>query len=411
LAMSQQTKFNVIIPTRERADTLYYCLRTVVEQAYDNLNIIISDNYSQDNTREVVESFSDKRIKYINTGKRISMSENWEFALSHVKDGWVTFLGDDDGMLPDGLARITSVIDETDVQAITSRWGFYFWPRSTTLENQLTVPLSRGYEERDCKVWLAKLMKGNANYHDLPYVYTGGFVNVELINKARNKKGEFFCSMIPDVYSAVALASTADRYVMLHEPICVMGVSSHSGGASSFGMGKNEEPAQKFYSEKNIPYHSKLGSERVKSIQIIIYESYLQSMHLHNDILKVDMCDQLALALGKSSSEYYHELRKYCDEVVFKNGIDAERLEKAIRLTKNKGKKWMNRIKLIILYLKELTIDTSQYSVTNVYGAALLTNALYQFNVSHKHWHLRKLFTLIKNSIFTVLGSKRNLKW
>ena len=97
--MSENIKFNVIIPTRERADTLLHCLRTIVSQNYENLDIIVSDNFSQDNTREVVESFSDPRIKYINTGKRVSMSHNWEFALHHVQGDYVTFVGDDDGFL------------------------------------------------------------------------------------------------------------------------------------------------------------------------------------------------------------------------------------------------------------------------------------------------------------------------
>ena len=82
--------FTVVIPTRERCDTLEHSLRTCVTQDYDNLEILISDNFSQDRTREVVESFNDKRIRYINTGKRLSMTDNFEFALSHVKpEGYI----------------------------------------------------------------------------------------------------------------------------------------------------------------------------------------------------------------------------------------------------------------------------------------------------------------------------------
>jgi Glycosyltransferases involved in cell wall biogenesis len=301
-------KINVIIPTRERPDTLYYCLKTVVNQNYDNLNIIVSDNFSQDNTREVVSSISDSRVKYINTGKRISMSHNWEFALNYVSEGWVTFLGDDDGILPGGIARVARIIKETGARAITSRWRFYFWPGSTAFENQLTIPLTTGYETRISEKWLQKLMHGTADYPDLPHIYTGGFAEISAVNAARNNNGDFFCSMIPDVYSAIALSSTVDKYVMLHEPVTIMGVSAHSGGASGFGIGKSHEPAKKFYSENNIPFHPRLGSGRVKSIRIIIYECYLQSMHLHNDKLKIDIIEQLAMALAQSDSDYYNEL-------------------------------------------------------------------------------------------------------
>jgi len=74
--MNNLPKFTVIVPTRERADVLGPALKTVVEQDYDNLRILVSDNFSNDSTRDMVESFRDPRIIYINTGKRLSMSLN-----------------------------------------------------------------------------------------------------------------------------------------------------------------------------------------------------------------------------------------------------------------------------------------------------------------------------------------------
>jgi glycosyltransferase involved in cell wall biosynthesis len=87
----------VIIPTREHPETLLATLRTVIQQDYDRLEIIVSDNFSNDSTEDVVRSFTDRRVKYINTGKRLSMSENWDFALSHATGDWISVLGDDDG--------------------------------------------------------------------------------------------------------------------------------------------------------------------------------------------------------------------------------------------------------------------------------------------------------------------------
>ncbi|RYZ29021.1 MAG: glycosyltransferase, partial [Sphingobacteriales bacterium] len=81
----KEHKYTVVVPTRERADTLLHTLRTCVTQNYDNLTILVSDNCSQDTTEEVVRSFNDPRIQYVNTGKRLSMSHNWEFALSQVR--------------------------------------------------------------------------------------------------------------------------------------------------------------------------------------------------------------------------------------------------------------------------------------------------------------------------------------
>lgn len=126
--MSENNKYTVIIPTRERAETLRYTLRTVVEQDYANLTIIVSDNFSQDNTQDVVSSFSDPRIHYLNTGKRTSMSENFEFGLNHVSKGFVLFLGDDDGLLPGAIRRVNTIVEKTGMRAVTSGIAQYVWP-------------------------------------------------------------------------------------------------------------------------------------------------------------------------------------------------------------------------------------------------------------------------------------------
>ena len=116
-APRQSRRFTVVIPTRERCDTLEYSLRTLTEQPYPHLEIIVSDNDSADATRDVVRANGDPRIRYINTGRRLSMSGNWEFALAHVTEGWVTFLGDDDGLVPNCFERVNEIVDRTGVRA------------------------------------------------------------------------------------------------------------------------------------------------------------------------------------------------------------------------------------------------------------------------------------------------------
>jgi glycosyltransferase involved in cell wall biosynthesis len=115
-------KFTIIIPTRERCDTLAAALKTCVTQDYDNLEIIVSDNFSQDDTFEVVHSYRDKRIRYINTGQRVGMSTNWEFALSHVENGYVTLIGDDDGLLPGAVPKIAEIISTSGSPTVFA-WG------------------------------------------------------------------------------------------------------------------------------------------------------------------------------------------------------------------------------------------------------------------------------------------------
>lgn len=389
--MKKEALFNVIIPTRERADTLIHALRTVVSQNYESLNIIVCDNYSQDNTKEVVSSFADNRIKYINTGKRVSMSHNWEFALDHVEDGWVSIIGDDDGLLPDALKRINEVIDASGALAITTPWCHYKWPNfGGNGSSELTIPMGLGWAERNAKEWLAKLMNGHAHYADLPWIYTGGFVHLSAINKARSKNGTFFQSCNPDIYSAIALASVDNPYVYLNEPVAIAGVSAHSNGASCLGITSDKKPEELFYSEKNIPFHYKLGSDRISSLSLLVYESYLQAEFLHKNELKINIEDQLAMAISKAEDGKENNVYERCKSIAMLNGANFHHVEiklnklevrkvalKKFRVVLETHNQIVRVVKLLFRGLKGITL----YDVIKTNGAELGARNVYDISL------------------------------
>jgi len=406
--MGSAINFTVIIPTRERADTLLHCLRTVVMQDYADLTILVSDNFSQDNTKQVVDSFHDPRIKHINTGKRISMSHNYEFAINHVKEGWVTLIGDDDGLLPGALTTIAEVIRKTGCQAVVSDRCCYTWPGGSVADDKdtLTVPLNKGFEWRSTRTWMSKLMRGDSDHH-LPYLYTGGFVDSRIINKARSSEGIFYFSKNPDSYSVFALASVLDKYVMLKEPVAIGGWSYHSVGSSLFGATNNQEPAKKFlYEERNIPLHDRLMQYKdwFKSNQINIYESYLQSAHIHHDFLKIKMEDQLGLALSMISSKEYGSLRKICVEIAAQNGIDmsvVDGKEKEYRRWEF-FKSWKRRIYRSFNYR---VLSGKEFGIQDIYGASILAKAVYLQETRYAGWRLKKCL----QAVIKLLG--RLFRW
>lgn len=167
-----RVKFTIIVPTRNRSGTLVHCLRTILRQDYPYFRVIVSDNCSADDTRDVVGALHDERVKYINTGRALSMKENWEYALQHVENGWVGFVGDDDGLMPGALRRVAEVIAKTGLQAVTSSWCRYTWPSDALRHaSQLILPIGGDFEIRDSSRWLERVMSGVWRYGELPYVY------------------------------------------------------------------------------------------------------------------------------------------------------------------------------------------------------------------------------------------------
>jgi glycosyltransferase involved in cell wall biosynthesis len=203
----KDTFFTIIIPTRERADTLTHSIKTALSQNYENFEVLVSDNASNDCTKKIVKEIKDIRLRYINTGRRVSMSENWEFALNHVSRGWVTILGDDDAILPDALQKVNQIIIQTKTRAVRSDGCFYSWPNLLGKKyGRLGIELRDGFEIRNSHKFLQNVINGEIDYKELPMLYNGGFVCTSLISDVKKRTVSFFKSMTPDVYSAIVFS-------------------------------------------------------------------------------------------------------------------------------------------------------------------------------------------------------------
>jgi glycosyltransferase involved in cell wall biosynthesis len=234
----------IVIPTRERSDTLLYSIKTCVLQNYENLTIMVADNFSKDDTAAVVKSFLDPRIHYINSGRRLSMSANWEFALSQVKSDYVMFLGDDDGVLPGAVsALMTLVADHESVDAVTWPSVEYGWPscQNNNLRNTMVIPLSEGIERRRTADMLSDVINFRRPYSELPFLYKG-LIKTEVVNKLRAASGgTVFQSMIPDIYFGISSCAVIDTYLYSFRPYTVNGASNHSNGTASFSGAEEKE--------------------------------------------------------------------------------------------------------------------------------------------------------------------------
>jgi len=230
-------KFTVIIPTRERADTLQHSLATVVAQDYADLTILVSDNASTDNTRAVVETFKDPRICYINTGRRLEMSANWEFALKHVQDGFVCYLGDDDGLVSGAVSTAAKLIDYFGLPGVVWSAATYGWPDHplSCFRNALSIPFAPLVIRRNAKQALRGFENGDHYYPKLLGIYQTGFVDVSIIRRCQSHwaDGRFFRCSQPDVYAALVLTREVDAFPFCFAPLSIAGASGRSTAAAA----------------------------------------------------------------------------------------------------------------------------------------------------------------------------------
>ena len=105
-------KFSVLLPTRNRLDLLGYAIESVLRQDYQNWEIIVSDNFSDEDIKTYIENLSDKRIKYFKTKKFLSVTENWNLALNESTGDYFIMLGDDDSLMQGYFSKMKIYIEK-----------------------------------------------------------------------------------------------------------------------------------------------------------------------------------------------------------------------------------------------------------------------------------------------------------
>jgi glycosyltransferase involved in cell wall biosynthesis len=104
-------KVSVIIPTYNRAGLLKRAIQSVLNQIYQDFEIIIVDDASTDNTENVIESFKEHRIRYIkhesNKGAAVARNTGIKFA----NENYIAFQDSDDEWLPEKLEKQMEIIE------------------------------------------------------------------------------------------------------------------------------------------------------------------------------------------------------------------------------------------------------------------------------------------------------------
>lgn len=102
--------FSVIIPTYNRQHLCAIALKSVLDQSYEDFEVIVVDDGSTDQTGEVIMCSDDPRIKYLHQGNHgVSNARNRGIETSRGK--FIAFLDSDDRWFPQKLERAKAWID------------------------------------------------------------------------------------------------------------------------------------------------------------------------------------------------------------------------------------------------------------------------------------------------------------
>jgi glycosyltransferase involved in cell wall biosynthesis len=103
LARARQRPVSVCVPVFNGAPYVGEAIRSVLEQAFEDFELVVVDDCSSDGTADVVAAFRDDRLRLVHNRARLGLVGNWNRSLELARGRYVTLFHQDDVMAPENL--------------------------------------------------------------------------------------------------------------------------------------------------------------------------------------------------------------------------------------------------------------------------------------------------------------------
>jgi glycosyltransferase involved in cell wall biosynthesis len=112
---------SVIIPTYNRATTIGRTIHSLLSQTYDNLDIIVVEDGSKDETMKLLDAIKDNRLRVVRHEVNRGVTAAKNTGLNNIRGEWFTILDSDDEIVPDAIEVMMRIPLEKDpaVTAVT----------------------------------------------------------------------------------------------------------------------------------------------------------------------------------------------------------------------------------------------------------------------------------------------------
>jgi glycosyltransferase involved in cell wall biosynthesis len=128
---------SICIPTYNGSRWLGECIDSALSQSYPDLEILIVDDASTDDTITIARSFKDHRIRIVANEKNRGLVANWNESVRLAKGEFIKFLFQDDVLRPACVERMMELF------STHPRLGLVFSPRETIIEPDVGAEAAR----------------------------------------------------------------------------------------------------------------------------------------------------------------------------------------------------------------------------------------------------------------------------
>lgn len=236
-----QPFFSVVIPTFNRSELFPFAVQSILNQTFQDYEIIVSDNFSTDQTPEVARQFTDPRVSYVRTPRHYTIADSWEFARSCAKGKLIIMLSDDDALVGPALEHFHQQAERHGADFLFSRLAEYQDQTFPGPErNSVACPHFSGVSRRvTVEEFVGPLCAFQPKFHLHPSAFVFSRAVADMVAR---RTGRFFWTNGVE-YSAwliTALFAKGIVYVDLPLAICGHTTKSWTSNIALYNPGKTQ---------------------------------------------------------------------------------------------------------------------------------------------------------------------------
>ena len=120
--MANTNLVSVVIPVYNSEKYVEECIDSILNQTYDNIEIIVVDDGSEDSSLEILENFSDKIKIFSQENQGLASSLN--LGISKINGNWLKWFSPDDVMYPKTIETLVNAAKQYSEDTILySNWN------------------------------------------------------------------------------------------------------------------------------------------------------------------------------------------------------------------------------------------------------------------------------------------------
>jgi len=232
-------QFSIILPsiaTAGRINSLKKSIQSVLQQTYDNFELIVSDNSIDGRVKHIIDQLKPNlKIRYIRPDQILNLPDHYEFASSHAAGEWVLMLQDRLYMLPNALKKIHDEIARfpNDIQAICCPHGPAFDYRTGKLS--VIDYFSDNSELKKSRALVEAFAQFTIKRELMPHV-SNNFYHHNLAQEIRSRHGRLFttAAISPDDSAGFLQLAYTDKILFIDRPIWIGHISNEGNSNGGY---------------------------------------------------------------------------------------------------------------------------------------------------------------------------------